>query len=304
MTALVTAVTTVVIAAVVILGTAAPALAQTSRVGGGVWERSLTGVPGQGFVRSNYHHPNHCHGATAVGTHTERVNAPAGIWARAEGGGHIEADDAGLRLRGVRALTVLVDVRTGFESWDRTPRRSPEDCLALAAAVIVPVSWRSHLAAQLTNLEATRARIQEFLQDAKTVDEALRINQELANIEAQIEQTINALQGVNQEELDWKPVQHEKVRSIGDMMRHIVQAEDTFINRFVLGRDVQPRTPQSNPTTESLIADFQALRGRTVELLVNILTPEAQMADRSAAQVLGELLETVAITAPARGAQA
>jgi hypothetical protein len=44
------------------------------------------------------------------------------------------------------------------------------------------------LQSQLTNLEATRARIQEFLQDAKTVDEALRINQELANIEAQVEQ--------------------------------------------------------------------------------------------------------------------
>ena len=44
------------------------------------------------------------------------------------------------------------------------------------------------LQSQLTNLESTRARIQEFLADAKTVDEALRINQELANIEAQIEQ--------------------------------------------------------------------------------------------------------------------
>lgn len=81
---LLTAITPVVIAAAAILGTAAPAPAQTSHVGGGVWERSLTGVPGQGFVRSNYHHPDRCHGATAVGTHTERVNAPAGIWARAE----------------------------------------------------------------------------------------------------------------------------------------------------------------------------------------------------------------------------
>ncbi len=44
------------------------------------------------------------------------------------------------------------------------------------------------LQSQLQNLEATRARILEFLKDAKTVDEALRINQELANIEAQIEQ--------------------------------------------------------------------------------------------------------------------
>lgn len=44
------------------------------------------------------------------------------------------------------------------------------------------------LQSQLVNLEATRARIQEFLKDAKTIDEALRINQELANIESQIEQ--------------------------------------------------------------------------------------------------------------------
>ncbi|NJC98802.1 MAG: hypothetical protein C3F07_11200 [Anaerolineales bacterium] len=44
------------------------------------------------------------------------------------------------------------------------------------------------LQSQLTNLEATRERVKEFLKDAKTVDEALRVNQELANIEAQIEQ--------------------------------------------------------------------------------------------------------------------
>lgn len=72
---------TVVTVLVITTGTA---LAQTSRVGGGVWERSLTGIPGQGFVRSHYHHPKNCHGATAVGTHTERVDASAGFWARAE----------------------------------------------------------------------------------------------------------------------------------------------------------------------------------------------------------------------------
>jgi len=44
------------------------------------------------------------------------------------------------------------------------------------------------LQSQLTNLEATRERVASFLADAKTVDEALRINQELANLEAQIEQ--------------------------------------------------------------------------------------------------------------------
>ena len=44
------------------------------------------------------------------------------------------------------------------------------------------------LQSQVTNLEATRDRIKSFLEEAKTVDEALRINTELANVEAQIEQ--------------------------------------------------------------------------------------------------------------------
>jgi uncharacterized damage-inducible protein DinB len=86
-------------------------------------------------------------------------------------------------------------------------------------------------------------------------------------MEAQLEQTLQALEGVTQEDLEWKPVQHEKVRTIGDMMRHIVQAEDTFINRFVMGQEVQPRTPQTNPTTESLMNDFKSLRGRTIGLM-------------------------------------
>lgn len=43
------------------------------------------------------------------------------------------------------------------------------------------------LQSQVVNLEATRDRIKSFLEDAKTVDEALRINQELSNVEAQIE---------------------------------------------------------------------------------------------------------------------
>ena len=86
-------------------------------------------------------------------------------------------------------------------------------------------------------------------------------------IEGQLDQTVNALAGVTQEEFDWKPVQHEKVRSIGDLMRHIVQAEDTFINRFVMGKDVQPRTPQSHPSPDKLIDEFKALRGQTIDLM-------------------------------------
>lgn len=44
------------------------------------------------------------------------------------------------------------------------------------------------LQSQLTNLEATRDRIKSFLEQAQNVDEALRINQQLSEIEAQIEQ--------------------------------------------------------------------------------------------------------------------
>ena len=44
------------------------------------------------------------------------------------------------------------------------------------------------LKSKLQNLEATRARIMEFLKDAKTVEEALSINQQLSDIEGQIEE--------------------------------------------------------------------------------------------------------------------
>lgn len=53
------------------------------------------------------------------------------------------------------------------------------------------------LQSQLTNLEATRDRIKSFLEQAKDVDEALRINQQLSEIERQIEEIkgrINYLQ--------------------------------------------------------------------------------------------------------------
>jgi hypothetical protein len=41
---------------------------------------------------------------------------------------------------------------------------------------------------RVANLEATAARIRTFLDQAKTVDEALKVNAQLADIEAQIEQ--------------------------------------------------------------------------------------------------------------------
>jgi predicted nucleic acid-binding Zn-ribbon protein len=44
------------------------------------------------------------------------------------------------------------------------------------------------LQSRLNNLESTRDRIRGFLDQAQTVDDSLRINQELSTIEDQIEQ--------------------------------------------------------------------------------------------------------------------
>ena len=88
-----------------------------------------------------------------------------------------------------------------------------------------------------------------------------------AQIEGQVDQTVKALEGITQEEFDWKPVQHEKVRSIGDMFRHVVSVEDTFITRWILGKDVQPRTPRTHASPDKLISEFQALRTQALSLM-------------------------------------
>lgn len=88
-----------------------------------------------------------------------------------------------------------------------------------------------------------------------------------AQIEGQVDQTVKALEGITQGEFDWKPVQHENVRSIGEMFRHVVSVEDTLINRWILGKDVQPRTPQTHASPDKLIAEFQALRAQALSLM-------------------------------------
>ncbi|PWV48603.1 lactococcin 972 family bacteriocin [Nocardiopsis sp. L17-MgMaSL7] len=70
-------------AVVIALGSGTAALATHSYVGGGEWLWGITGVPGSGEVYSHYLHGSACHGATAVGTRTVRVNRNPGQWARA-----------------------------------------------------------------------------------------------------------------------------------------------------------------------------------------------------------------------------
>ena len=74
-------------------------------------------------------------------------------------------ENAILRLRGL-SLRVLDENATGQDVTDQYV----------------------DLQSQMTNLEATRDRIKGFLDQAKTVDEALLINQQLSDVEAQIEQ--------------------------------------------------------------------------------------------------------------------
>lgn len=74
---------TVIAAAAIAMGTTEIASATHSYVGGGEWLWGITGVPGAGEAYSRYHHGSACHGATAVGTRTVRVNRDAGQWANA-----------------------------------------------------------------------------------------------------------------------------------------------------------------------------------------------------------------------------
>ena len=53
------------------------------------------------------------------------------------------------------------------------------------------------LESRLKNLEATEARIREFLAQAKTVDEALKVNQQLSDVQGQIEQVKGRMNFIN-----------------------------------------------------------------------------------------------------------
>ena len=79
-----------------------------------------------------------------------------------EGEGRVESTGAGLRLCGVRAATVLVDIRTGFEGWGRDPWQSEEQCLARAAEGIGAVhgrEWAALLAEHLADHRGLMDRV-------------------------------------------------------------------------------------------------------------------------------------------------
>ncbi|WP_084718900.1 glycosyl hydrolase family 95 catalytic domain-containing protein [Streptacidiphilus carbonis] len=94
------------------------------------------------------------------------MRAAALVRVRVEGGGSAEPGERGLRLRGVRAMTLFVEVRTGFERWDREPARGREECLESAAAGIEAAygrPWESlraeHCAEHSERMDRVRLRL-------------------------------------------------------------------------------------------------------------------------------------------------
>ena len=64
------------------------------------------------------------------------LRAAAVARVRLEAGGSLVPEDDVVRLRGVSRLTVFVDVRTGFEGWNRQPSRDERACAAAAERAI------------------------------------------------------------------------------------------------------------------------------------------------------------------------
>jgi alpha-L-fucosidase 2 len=98
--------------------------------------------------------------------HDDRaVRAAALVRVRAEGG-QLTQDQDTLRLRGARAVTLLLDVRTSFTAWNRPPHTDAEACLD-AAARTVEDAWdtpwtelrANHAAAHAALMDRVRLRL-------------------------------------------------------------------------------------------------------------------------------------------------
>jgi hypothetical protein len=111
----------------------------------------------------------------------------------------------------------VVETRTDFSAWQSpsavvrmaVPVDRFEEALERIRAVGERVVSESatgtdvtqeyvDLQSQIANLEATQARIREFLDDAQNVEEALRVNAQLSEIEGQIAQLKGRLQYLGQ----------------------------------------------------------------------------------------------------------
>ena len=96
---------------------------------------------------------------------------------------------------GLLRLAVPVDQ---FEAMLARIRSSAKRVLSEQASGVDVTGEFVDVQSQITNLEATQARLRAFLDKSTTVEEALRVNAELTNIEGQIGQLKGRLQYLSQ----------------------------------------------------------------------------------------------------------
>jgi len=112
----------------------------------------------------------------------------------ADGGGYVVTSQSWSE-NGLASASMTIAVRA--ENFDTAMRRLRDIAVEViresASGQDVSTEYVD-LQSRLRNLEATRARIQNFLDQAATVQEALEINRQLAEIEAQIEQVKGRMQ--------------------------------------------------------------------------------------------------------------
>ena len=85
------------------------------------------------------------------------------------------------------------------------------------------------------------------------------------------EELLGAVQALSQEALDWKPIDHPKVRSIADLLRHIATSEDYWIRVIIGGEgERQERTAESHPKLSDILDDLERVRERTRAYMASI----------------------------------
>jgi len=72
------------------------------------------------------------------------------------------------------------------------------------------------------------------------------------------------LDRVDRETFDWKPVDHPKVRSIGDLVRHLCDGESYWVERVIHGKEWIRHTRELYPDPESTLQRWRQLRAQTI----------------------------------------
>lgn len=105
-----------------------------------------------------------------------------------DSGGYVLTSQSWSVGEGKSATLTIAVMSEHFETAMRRLRDIADEVLRESSSGEDVTGEYVDLESRLRNLEATRERIRSFLDEAQTVEEALKVNQELARIEAEIEQ--------------------------------------------------------------------------------------------------------------------